>query len=85
VSNEIGQPRYAILERIIETAKKQPTTWRPADIGIDPSTTGGKGRRLKLLKLFQPIRESKCEIIEGETLEEAGINLAVKLRESKIL
>jgi electron transfer flavoprotein beta subunit len=85
VSNELGQPRYAIVQRIIESSKKQPTIWKPNDIGIDAYKTGSKGRRLKLLKLFRPIREGKCEIIEGETLEEAVVNLAMRLRETKTL
>ena len=49
------------------------------------SQIGAAGRRTKLLKLFQPVREGKCEIIEGETPEEAAVNLALKLREAKIL
>jgi electron transfer flavoprotein beta subunit len=85
ISNEIGQPRYAILQKIIETSRKQPTIWKPNDLELDPSEIGNKGRRLKLVKLFQPIRESQCEIIEGESLEEAAINLSLRLREEKIL
>ena len=65
--------------------KKQPTTWKPADIGVEPSQIGAAGRRTKLLKLFQPVREGKCEIIEGENPEEAAVNLALKLREAKII
>jgi electron transfer flavoprotein beta subunit len=84
VSNELGQARYATLRGMSESAKKQPTVWRPKDIGIGLAETGSGGRRLKLLKLFQPVREGKCEVIEGETPEEAGINLALRLREAKI-
>jgi electron transfer flavoprotein beta subunit len=36
-------------------------------------------------KLFQPVKEAKCEMVEGETPTEAGANLAVKLREAKLL
>jgi hypothetical protein len=39
----------------------------------------------KLVKLFQPVRDGKCEVIGGDTPEEAGAKLALKLRESKIL
>ena len=85
VSNEIGEPRYATLKGIMAAAKKQPTIWKPADIGVDPSQIGAAGRRAKTLKLFQPVREGKCEIVEGESPEEAAVNLALKLREVKIL
>jgi hypothetical protein len=36
-------------------------------------------------KLFQPVKEAKCEIIKGETAVEAGTNLAVRLREAKLI
>ena len=85
VSNELGQARYAILERIIESIKITPTIWKPKDIGIEPRETGSEGRRLKLLRLFQPVREGKCEMIEGDTVEEATVNLALRLREAKVL
>jgi len=85
VSNELGEPRYATLKGIMAAAKKQPIIWTPADIGVEPSQIGAAGRHAKMLKLFQPVHEGKCEIIEGESPEEAAVNLALKLREAKIL
>ncbi len=85
VSNELGEPRYPTIKGIMAAKRKEPVIWKPADIGIEPSQLGAAGRRAKLLKLFQPVREGKCEIIEGETLEEAAIGLAAKLREAKVL
>jgi len=85
VSNEFGEPRYATIKGIMAAKKKEPTVWKPADIGVEPSQIGAAGRRSKLLKLFQPVREDKCEIVEGESPEEAAANLAQKLREAKIL
>jgi hypothetical protein len=46
---------------------------------------GLSGIELKLLKLFQPVRQGKCEMIDGETIEEAAIKLAHRLREAKVL
>jgi electron transfer flavoprotein beta subunit len=66
-------------------AKKQPTVWKPADIDIDASQIGSSGRNTKLMKLFQPVREGKCEMVEADSPEEAGIKLAEKLREAKLL
>jgi len=85
VSNEIGEPRYPTIKGIMAAKKKEPVVWKPADIGVEPSQVGASGRRTKLLKLFQPVREGKCEIIAGESPEEAAANLALKLRETKIL
>jgi len=85
VSNEIGEARYPTIKGIMTAKKKEPTVWKPGDIGLDAAQIGATGRRTKLLKLFQPVREGKCEVMEGETPEEAAVNLALKLREAKIL
>lgn len=85
VTSELGALRYAALKGIMAAAKKQPIIWKPADIGLDPSQVGSNGRRSKLNKLFQPVKEAKCEIIQGETAAEAGANLAVRLRQAKLL
>jgi electron transfer flavoprotein beta subunit len=85
VSNEIGEPRYPTIKGIMAAKKKEPIIWKPADIGVEAAKIGAAGRRTKLLKLFQPVREGKCEIVGGESPEEAAANLALKLREAKIL
>jgi electron transfer flavoprotein beta subunit len=85
VSNEIGQPRYPTIRGIMAAKKKQSTVWKPADIGAEPSQVGAAGRRSRLVKLFKPHREGKCEIIPGETAEDAAANLADRLRQEKLL
>ena len=85
VSNEIGQARYPAIQNIRTANKIQPVIWKPSDIGLDPSTVGGKGRRLKILRLFQPVTEGTCEIMQGETHQEMAENLALTLRKEKIL
>lgn len=85
VTNELGEPRYAPLKGIMKAAKIQPIIWKPADIGLDPAKIGAKGRRTKLVKLFQPVKEGKCEIIEGENVADAASKLALRLREAKVL
>ena len=85
ISNELGEPRYPKLKGIMAAAKKEVPTWTAQDIGADTSQLGAAGARIKLLKVFQPVKEGKCEIIEGESLEEAAANLAQKLREVKLI
>lgn len=85
VSNELGEPRYATLKGIMAAAKKQPTVWKPQDIGADLSKVGAAGRRTQLLKLFQPVKEAKCEIVGGDTPAEAAEKLALRLRQAKII
>lgn len=85
VTNELGEPRYAPLKGIMRAAKIQPIIWKPQDIGVDPAQIGGSGRRTKLVKLFQPVKEGKCEIVEGENAADAAAKLALRLREAKVL
>ena len=85
ITSELGEPRYPNIKGIMAAKRKEATVWKPADIEVDPSQIGNAGRRTKLVKLFQPVRESKCEIVQGESPEEAAASLAVKLREAKIL
>ncbi len=84
VSNELGEPRYPTIERIMKATKKQPTVWRPPDIGLEPSKSGSSGGRTRVVKLFQPVREERCEVVSGDSPEEIGANLASRLREAKV-
>lgn len=84
VTNELGEARYATLKGIMAAAKKQPVIWKPADIGVEPGQIGTSGRKNKLLKLFQPVKEGKCEIVAADSPAEAGAKLAQRLRESKL-
>lgn len=85
VSNEVGQARYPAVSNIRTANKVKPVVWKTEDIGIEPSTAGNKGRRLKLVKLYQPVNEGTCEIMPGDTMEEMAENLALTVRRAKIL
>jgi electron transfer flavoprotein beta subunit len=76
VSNEIGEPRYPTIKGIMAAKKKEPIVWKPADIGIGDIPSG---QMVRLARLYQPAHEGKCEFIEGESLEEMGVNLALRL------
>ena len=85
VSNELGEPRYATIKGIMAAKRKEPIVWKPADIGAEAAQLGTAGRHVKMVKIFQPVREGKCEIIAGENEEDAAANLAKKLVEVKLL
>jgi electron transfer flavoprotein beta subunit len=85
LSNEHPTPRYPNVKGIMAAKRKEPIVWKPADIGADPSRIGANGRRAKLLKLFQPVRDTKCEIITADTPEEAAGKLAQRLRDAKTI
>ena len=85
LSNEHPVPRYPNVKGIMTAKRKEPLVWKPSDIGLEPSRAGSAGRKVKLIQLFQPVRDTKCEIVSGETPEEAASKLAVRLREAKVL
>jgi hypothetical protein len=37
------------------------------------------------MKLFQPVKEGKCEIVAGENVADAAVKLALRLREAKVI
>ena len=85
VSNELGEPRYPKLQQIMMAARKQVTIWGAGDLGLDASKVGAGAVRLNLERLFQPVSEVECEIVEGETPDEVATKLAQRLREQKII
>lgn len=85
VSNELGNPRYATLKGIMAAAKKQPVIWKPQDLGLTPEQVGARARINNLVKLYQPEKVARCEMVEGETGADAGAKLALKLREAKLI
>jgi electron transfer flavoprotein beta subunit len=82
VSQEVGRPRLPSGRGIIMAARKQVPVWGSKEIGADPSLMGSKAARRKVVNLYVPERERKCEIIKGETPGETGAKLAERLREA---
>ena len=85
ISNEIGDPRYPKLQQIMQAARKTVTRLSAEELGLDPSTVGAAGSRLKLERLFIPAVEGEVELMEGDTPQEQAQALAAALREAKIL
>lgn len=85
VSQEVGRPRLPSGWGIISAARKKIPLWNAKDIGADLSQIGGSAARRKLMKLFVPERERKCEIVRGESPVEAAVKLAERLREAGAL
>ena len=84
LSNEHPAPRYPNIKGILMARRKEPIVWKPADIGAEPVKIGGSGRKSKMIKLFQPVRDNKCELISGDTPEDAAMKLAVKLKQNRV-
>ena len=82
VSNELGEPRYPTLRGIMMAGRKSPTVWAASDLALDESSLAPK---LMLEDLYVPVSDQQCEFIEGEDEADAGRNLALKLREARLI
>jgi len=82
VSNEIGDLRLPSLKAIKEANKKPVTVWNIADLEIDPKNLETR----KIYKLSAPPPAfRKCVFIGGQSPQEKGENLAVKLKEEGVI
>ena len=82
VSNEIGAPRAPTLRETMRAARKPVVKWSAADLGFQAADVAARRVRERL---FAPVKESRCELIEGATPEAQGTKLAQRLREARVL
>jgi len=81
VSNEVGELRSATIQEMVAAQKKPITVWNIESLGVQLAQM----TKNKLLSLFIPKKEMKCEFVEGQTGEEAGSNLALKIRKAGLI
>jgi electron transfer flavoprotein beta subunit len=80
VSSEINEPRYPPLKGIMAAGRAQIPVWTAADLGLESPTPV-----VQLRRLYVETREAKVELIEADSLAEAGARLADKLREARLV
>jgi electron transfer flavoprotein beta subunit len=80
VSSEMNEPRYPPLKGIMAAGRAQIPVWTAADLDL-----GEAPPRVQLRRLYVETREAKVELIEAESLAEAGALLADKLREARLV
>jgi len=76
---QIGNIREASFQATMEADTKQITIWNAQELGVDLSQL----KRSNTLQLSIPAHEVTCQLITGENPEEAGKNLALKLRDDQ--
>jgi electron transfer flavoprotein beta subunit len=82
VNNDYGAMRYPSINKMREAKGRPTTTWSAEDIGIEEHPE----KKIVLRELQPPeIKGRDCLIVEGETPDEAGRNLAQKLRADGII
>ena len=79
VSSELGLPRLPAGMRIMIAARKQVPVWKAADIGAEASELDKA--HVEITKLSVPTRKTECEMIPGDSPDQAAENLAAKLAE----
>jgi len=81
-SSEIGELRYPSVKELMASQRAPVTVKTAQDLGIDTSQLA----RVTLVSLTAPPgREGECRMIETETPEEAGAELAVQVKEAQLL
>ena len=80
MSSEANEPRYPPLKGIMAAGRAQIPVWTAADLGV-----GAPERKVEVRRLYVEVREARVELIEAETPAEAGVKLADKLREAKLV
>jgi len=85
LSDDSNVPRYSKLKDIMAAARKTVTVWKAADLGLDPARVGPAALRMQVRDVVVPRRESRCEMVNGDTAAEQAGRLARRLRELKAI
>jgi electron transfer flavoprotein beta subunit len=81
VSSEVGELRYISIRALQSVSAKPITVYRADDLDLDIKRL--RARQILNLSAFQGQRE--CRFIEGDSHQQKGENLALKLREDRVI
>ncbi len=85
VSNELGAARAPSLRETLHAARKPVVAWSAADLGLPAGEIGAAGIRCVRERVFVPVKDGRCEMMEGASPEEQAAKLALRLREAKAI
>jgi electron transfer flavoprotein beta subunit len=85
LSDDTNVPRYSKLKDIMAAARKTVPVWKATDLGVNLACVGPQGRRLRVRDVALVQRDSRCELVSGETPAEQADRLATRLRELKVI
>jgi electron transfer flavoprotein beta subunit len=80
VSSELNEPRYPPLRGIMAAGRAQIPVWTAADLGLATDQ-----RTVETRRLYVEQREAHVELIQADSPAEAGVKLADKLREARLV
>jgi len=84
-NDESNVPRLPTVRAIRAAVRKSVPVWTAEEIGIEMIEARPEAAKIELQELFIPKREVRCEFIEGESDQEKGESLALRLRELKLI
>jgi len=84
-SDETNTPRLPKVRDIMAAVKKPIARLRLADLGIERGSLQELRQRAVLQDVVVPVREARCEFIEGDTPEEQAERLVLRLKDLKVL
>jgi electron transfer flavoprotein beta subunit len=79
ISSEMNEPRYPPLKGIMAAGRAQIPVWTATDLGLQAAP------KVQMRRLYVETREAHVELIQADSLEEAGSRLADKLREARLV
>lgn len=85
ISSEFYEPRNPSVRNLVTAGRSQIQILGLADLGLTASQVGKSGARCQLRRLFIEARESCVELIESDPSAGAGIKLAERLHDEKLI
>lgn len=85
VSNELGAARAPSLRETMRAARKPVVVWSAADLGVAAADVGAAGARRVRERVFVPVKDSHCEMVEGASPAAQAAGLVQRLREAKAI
>ena len=85
ISNELGAARVPSLRETMRAARKPLIVRTAAETGLDSGEIERAAARRTRERLFVPLKEARCELIEGVTEKAQAAALAQRLREARLI
>ena len=84
LSHESNVPRYPKVKDIMTASRRSIPMWSAADLGVEAGRMGKAAMRTEVRQLTLPSRESRCELLDGEPVQQVT-TLITRLRERKAI
>ena len=78
-NNEHNVPRIAKTRDVMQAFRQPITTWSIADIGVDTKSIEDDLECAEVIELTIPSKQTHCELVTGDTLDERISKLAKKI------